>query len=268
MAIASVGCFMVPFADTHVHLLPGRDDGPLTVDEALAMCRLLVSEGVRHAAALAHQNVSYPNNDAATLRAAVEQLRPLLAARQVPLTLYPSGEIMLGPDFVEQWKAGRWLTVGDNGQALLVEMPHGQFLDVLPLADYFRPLGIRLIIAHAERYPELLFDAGLAQRWIAAGCLLQVSTHALAEPWDAATEQALKQWAVGGFIHLLGTDGHGIDRRRPAFATGYQRLVRWIGRAAAERIASHWSIALLQGLPLQIPPPRLPRRSWFHRLFS
>lgn len=259
---------MVPFADTHVHLLPGRDDGPLTVDEALAMCRVLVEEGVRHAAALAHQNASYPTNDAAALRSAVDELRPLLCARRLPLTLYPAGEIMLDPDFLAQWKAGRWLTFGDTGQALLVEMPHGQFLDLLPLADYFRPLGIRLIVAHAERYPELLFDPALAQRWIAAGCLLQVSTHALADPWDAATEQALKDWAVGGFIHLLGSDGHGIDRRRPLFRLGYQRLVRWIGRAAAERIASHWGIALLQGLPLHIPQPQPPRRSWFHRLFG
>ncbi|MCS7022479.1 MAG: protein tyrosine phosphatase [Gemmataceae bacterium] len=259
---------MLPFADTHVHLLPGRDDGPLTVDEALAMCRLLVAEGVRHAAALAHQNPSYPTNDAAALRTAVADLQPLLAARQIPLQLYPSGEIMLGPDFIDQWKAGRWLTLGDAGHALLVEMPHGQFLDLLPLADYFRPLGIRLVVAHAERYPELLFDPGLAQRWIAAGCLLQVSTSALAEPWDHTTEQALKDWAVGGFIHLLGSDGHGIDRRRPLFRQGYQQLVRWVGRAAAERIAVLWGGAILQGLPIHVPLPRPPRRTWFHRLFG
>ncbi|MBA2227605.1 MAG: CpsB/CapC family capsule biosynthesis tyrosine phosphatase [Thermogemmata sp.] len=259
---------MVPFADTHVHLLPGRDDGPLTVDEALAMCRMLVSEGVRHAAALAHQNASYPDNDAAALRTAVAELQPLLQARQIPLTLYPAGEIMLGPEFLDQWKAGRYLTLGDSGQTLLVEMPHGQFLDLLPLADYFRPLGIRLIVAHAERYPELLYDPDLAQRWIAAGCLFQVTTQALAEPWDATTEHALKDWAVGGFIHLLGSDGHGIDRRRPLFREGYQRLVQWVGRRAAERIASFWGIAALQGLPLHIPPPRPPRRTWFHRLFG
>jgi protein-tyrosine phosphatase len=258
---------MVPFADTHVHLLPGCDDGPLTVDEALAMCRMLVSEGVRHAAAVAHQNPAYPDNDAATLRTAFRHLQPLLQARDIPLTLYPAGEIMLGPDFLEQWKAGRWLTLADAGQTLLVEMPHGQFLDLLPLADYFRPLGIRLIVAHAERYAELLFDPELAQRWIAAGCLFQVTTQSLAEPWDSATEQALKDWAVGGFIHLLGSDGHGIDRRRPLFREGYRRLVHWIGRVRAERIASLWGIALLQGLPLHVPPPRLPRRSWFHRLF-
>ena len=55
---------MTPLADTHVHLLAGRDDGPRTMDEAVAMCRMLVAEGVRHATALAHQNDDYPENDA------------------------------------------------------------------------------------------------------------------------------------------------------------------------------------------------------------
>jgi hypothetical protein len=44
--------------------------------------------------------------------------------------------------------------------------------------------------------------------------------------------------------------------------------VQWVGRRAAERIASFWGIAVLQGLPLHIPPPRPPRRTWFHRLFG
>ena len=51
---------MVPLADTHVHLLAGRDDGPRTADEALAMCRMLAAEGARAATALAHQHPDYP----------------------------------------------------------------------------------------------------------------------------------------------------------------------------------------------------------------
>ena len=53
---------MTPLADTHVHLLAGLDDGPQTADEAVAMCRMLVAEGARHATALAHQNEHYPDN--------------------------------------------------------------------------------------------------------------------------------------------------------------------------------------------------------------
>ena len=51
----------MPLADTHVHLFAGRDDGPESADEAAAMAKMLVAEGVRFAAALAHQNPGYPS---------------------------------------------------------------------------------------------------------------------------------------------------------------------------------------------------------------
>src|SRR5262245_20386711 len=113
---------MIPLADTHVHLLAGLDDGPPTRDVALAMCRMLVAERVRHATALAHQNRDYPENTADQLRAAATSLAADLAAKKLPLTVYPTGEVMLSPTLLEDWQAGRLLSVGDRKQWLLVEM--------------------------------------------------------------------------------------------------------------------------------------------------
>lgn len=259
---------MLPLADTHVHLLAGLDDGPPRPDVALAMCRMLVGEGAGHATALAHQNPDYPRNNAARLRAAAATLAADLAEKEIPLHVYPTGEVMLGPTVVDDYKDGRLLTVGDRGQWLLVEMPHGQFLDILPIAEAFRPLGVRLIVAHAERYPDLLDDPGLTAEWIAAGCLIQVTARALAEPCDGGFERALKRWVTGGFVHVIGSDGHGIDRRRPVMAAGFERLVDWVGMKAAERIACLWGVAVLQGLPVEVPPPKPPSRSWFSRLLG
>ena len=259
---------MTNLVDTHVHLLAGADDGPPTADVALAMCRLLVSQGVRHATALAHQNGGYPDNTPDRLCAAASKLIADLVEKGIPLSVYPTAEVMLSPTIFEDWKAGKLLTVGNHGKWLLVEMPHRGCLDILPIAEAFRPFGVRLIIAHAERYPELLQDPGLAVRWIAAGCLLQVTASALAEPWDAATQKALKRWATGGFIHLLGSDGHGIDWRRPEMAAGFERLVKWVGQAAAERIGSQWGTEILQGIPVDVPTPHPPLRTWFTRLFG
>src|SRR5262245_47379852 len=135
---------MLPLADTHVHLLAGLDDGPPRSDIALAMCRMLVSEATGHATALAHQNPDYPKNSATRLRAAAAGLVADLADKGIPLHVYPAGEVMLTPTVVEDYKLGHLLTVGDHGKWLLVEMPHGQFLDIVPIAEAFKPLGVRL----------------------------------------------------------------------------------------------------------------------------
>src|SRR5437868_4676608 len=115
---------MTPFADTHVHLLAGLDDGPPTADVALAMCRMLVTEGARHATALAHQNHDYPENTADRLRGATSALTAMLAEKQIPLSVHPTGEIMLSPTTLDEWRSGRLLSVGDHRRWLLVEMPH------------------------------------------------------------------------------------------------------------------------------------------------
>jgi protein-tyrosine phosphatase len=259
---------MFPLADTHVHLLAGLDDGPTTADVALAMCRRLVAEGATHATALAHQNDDYPDNTADRLRGSAAALASMLAEKKVPLSVHPTGEVMLSATTLEEWHAGRLLSVGDHRQWLLVEMPHGGFLDALPLAAALKPEGVGLIIAHAERYEPLLHDEALTRQWIAAGCLIQVTARVLAEPWDAPMEEALRKWAKGGCIHLIGSDGHGIDRRRPELAAGIKRLTKWVGRTHAERIAGEWGRAVLEGTPLPVPPPAPPARSWFARLFG
>jgi protein-tyrosine phosphatase len=232
------------------------------------MCRMLVAEGAAHATALAHQNDDYPDNTPDRMIAAAAALAARLAAKKVPLTLYPTGEVMLSPTTADDWFAGKLLSVANRRNWLLVEMPHGLFVDVLPLAEALRPAGLRLIIAHAERYPELLHDKALTAKWIAAGCLIQVTARAIADPWHDDMERGLRHWLAGGFVHVLGSDGHGIDRRLPHLAAGYRALRKLVGRAAAERVGSHWGIAVLQGLPVNPPSPAPPSRTWFTGLFG
>jgi protein-tyrosine phosphatase len=258
-----------PLADTHVHLLGGLDDGPRTREDAVEMAAAIVVDGGRHATALAHQNPHFPLNDAPRLRSAAANLTTDLAAAGVELHVYPTGEVMLTPDTLDDFRAGKLLTVGDRGRHLLVEMPAGgTFVDLVPLAAQFKAIGVRLVVAHAERYPEFLHDPATTDRHIAAGCLIQVTAGELANPASAADEAALKDWAKRGVIHVLGSDGHNLRRRPPLMSRGVEVLSRWAGPAAAERVAGTWGVNLLQGLPVTPPPPRPKPRRWFGRLLG
>ncbi|AWM40090.1 Tyrosine-protein phosphatase YwqE [Gemmata obscuriglobus] len=257
---------MTLLVDTHVHLLAGLDDGPTDTSEALAMCRLLAEEGATHVTALAHQNESYPENTTTKLRLAATHLASQLKANGVPLAVHPTGEVALTPDLEADFRAGRLLSIGDHGQFLLVEMPPSGFVDVRPLAGALRRSGVRLVVAHAERYPELLHDPETVDDLAAAGCLIQVTAGALAEPPSGTVGRALRDWAKRGVIHLLGSDGHRMTRRRPHLRAGYEALARCAGRAAADR-AGIWGAAILQGLPVKVPAPAPRARSWYSELF-
>lgn len=247
---------MIPLVDTHCHLLAGLDDGPRTEDEVLQMCAMMLAEGVQLSTALAHQNHHYPANTPDHLREAARLLAERLRAADLPLTVFPTAEVMVHPGVEGSWERGDLLSYGDHRQFLLLEMPHGHFVDLGPIAARLREAGVRVVVAHAERYPELLHTPGLAEQWIEAGCLIQASSAGVTDPRSRADGKALKSWCQRGIVHVLGSDGHSPHRRPPRLAAAYQQIVRWVGAPAADRICSTNGMAVLHGLPLRVAPPR------------
>jgi protein-tyrosine phosphatase len=252
---------MTDLADLHCHLLAGLDDGPRTAADAVAMCRIAAQEGTRHVAALAHQSERWALTPDA-IRQAVDSLSAVLRQEQIPLTVYPTAEVMASPELVEDWKAGRLLSVADRGRYLLVEMPHRLFIDLRPTARRLAGLGVHVLLAHPERHPELLHEAGALEELIALGCRVQVSSGSVTEPENVADSRAIRRWFERGCVHVLGSDGHSPRKRRPLMAEAVRRVRQWVGAEAAERIASRNGLAILRGEALNVDAPRVERRWW------
>jgi protein-tyrosine phosphatase len=256
---------MIPLVDIHVHLLAGLDDGPRTREDALAMCRIAAEEGVQMAAATAHQNEHWPAVTPDRIRTAARDLSARLREAGVPLTVFPCAEVMAAPETPAAWEGGALLSVADRREYLLLEMPHGLFVDLLPTAERLVRAGVRPILAHPERCPELLEGPGPIVRLVRAGCLVQVSSGSVTDPPGPRQERALKDWFRRGVAHLLGSDGHSPRRRAPRMAAAYRRIQRWAGQAAADRVCSTNGAAVLQGLPLRVPEPRPRAVGWLPR---
>lgn len=258
---------MIPFVDVHCHLLAGYDDGPRTDDEALEMCRIAYAEGTRHVAAGAHQNDSWPDVTPARIRQGATRLAELLRQAGLPLNVFPSAEVMIHADIEAAWKNGELLSVADTGKYLLVELPHGLFMDLQEMVRNFVDMGVRPILAHPERLPELLHEPGQIERLVRAGCLVQVSSKSVTDPANRRDEKALKSWFERGVVHLLGSDGHSPRRRAPLMADAYKRIAEWADTSVADRVSSIHGLAIVQGLSLPITEPKPVQRSWFSRLF-
>ncbi|MGE0760351.1 MAG: tyrosine-protein phosphatase [Pirellulaceae bacterium] len=258
---------MLPLTDTHCHLLAGLDDGPRTWDDALQMCRIAVDQGVGAVTALAHQNDQYPDVTPARIHDATRELAGLLRQHRIPLRVYPCAEVMVHPEIIDQWHRGELLSFADAGRYLLIELPHGLFLDLRDLVSEFCSLGVRPILAHPERQPELLHDDRMMDELVMRGCLIQASASSQTQDQQPEIVAGVRRWAERGIIHLIGSDGHSVRRRPPGIYGAYQRLVEWVGLVPADRICRANGIAVLEGLPLQVPRPQRPRgRPWWSRL--
>jgi protein-tyrosine phosphatase len=260
---------MIPLVDIHVHLLAGLDDGPRTLEEAVAMCRLAAAEGVQAMAATAHQNERWKDVTVDRIRDATELLRAALARENIPLTVSPSAEVMAEPDTPAAWRDGRLFSVGGHGHYLLLEMPRGAFVDLLPTVCALREAGVRTILAHPEKEDEFLHADGGLEALIEAGCLVQVSASSVTDPKSCADRRALRGWFKRGMVHLLASDGHSPRRRPPHMAAAHREICRWIGTVAADRIAGANGMAILNGERVRPPRPlrREPAWAWLPRLW-
>ena len=259
---------MTPLIDIHCHLLAGLDDGPDSLDESVDMCRRAWDDGIRSSVALAHMSERWPEVTPQRIRASVATLQNRLKELQLPLSLYPAAEVAVRPELDETKDAGpqffdRWMGMADRPTYVLLEIPYGRFVDIRGLVTRLQARGIRSIVAHPERYSELLFDGQLVRDLIARGALMQVTADAITDPPDGRSGAAVRQWVIDGIVHLLGSDGHSAGHRPPLMSAAYEQIAAWSGRLAADRICSLHSLAVLEGRPLRLSPPRREPKKWY-----
>ena len=254
--------------DLHCHILPGTDDGPTTLDESLALARVAVAAGTEVMVATPHVSWDFPGNSAAGIAEGVARLRVALSGAGIPLELLTGGEIAMDravglPD--EELAALR--LGGPKGTHLLVECPFAPsavgFAEVL---GSLRSRGHEILLAHPERCPAFQRNPAAYEEFVAQGMLGQVTAGALVGSFGRAVQTLGEHLVRNGLAHVVASDGHSADRRRPSIRrellqAGLQDRADWLGRAVPA--------AILSGRPLP-PPPEEPdqRRSTRARLFG
>lgn len=206
--------------DVHSHILPGMDDGPKTVEEALAMLEAAYRQGVRHIWSTSH---FYPQKEdpASFLKRRAEAAGRLKAGWRA--SLMP--KIYLGAEVAYFFGLGRCkpvrdLTVGGS-PFLLVEMPPERWsddvVDDLLMVRYV--LGLRPIIAHVERcLPEQ--PKKIVRRLSEEGVYFQSNASFLGDIEN--NKRDIRTMIKEELIDLMGSDCHSIDRRKPNLAAGFR----------------------------------------------
>src|SRR6185295_12068795 len=149
--------------DVHCHCLPGVDDGPANMEDALALCRLLIADGFTDVIATPHQLGRWDGtNHAAEIRRAVPQLQAALDAKKMPLKIHPGGEIRVDERIPRLLADDRILTLADVRKHVLLELPISAYIGPDGLMSHLSATGLNVILAHPERYAALQNDHAAA----------------------------------------------------------------------------------------------------------
>lgn len=234
--------------DVHCHCLPGLDDGPATLAEAVELCRALAADGITLAIATPHQLGRYDlANSPATVEAAVVQLRDALAEAGVPLSVERGADVRVDERLVRLLADGRVSGLGPTGRYVLLELPHDTFIDLGGLVRTLAGAGRRAIVSHPERHPYLVRHPDAVLPWIEHGAVLQVTAGSLAGAFGADAEAAGWHWLERGLVQLVATDAHGAHRRPPLMSAAIDRITARVGQPVARIACIENPIRVLRG---------------------
>ena len=209
--------------DLHCHLLPGIDDGPATLEDAVALCQAAWDSGVRTAVATPHFNSTYPTSSIAAEQAA-ELLRAELIGRGCGLELLVGAEISVHNLAQLNLDALRRRTLG-NGNCLLIEPPFDDGSDSTELMIHDLMVdGFDVLIAHPERSGFLHSRPALLERLVARGAHSSITAASLRGKFGRAVKKEALRLCAAGLVHNVSSDAHDLRARRPGLDFGDAQL--------------------------------------------
>jgi protein-tyrosine phosphatase len=235
--------------DLHCHLLPGIDDGAADLSVSLSMARASVEQGVTVIACTPHILPGLYHNSGPAIRAATDELQAILDEEGVPLRLVSGADVHMTPDFLAGLRAGRLLALADS-RYVLVEPPHHT---VPPhLEDFFFNLvvaGYVPILTHPERLSWVPSHYDIIERLVSAGVWMQITAGSLAGTFGRNALYWANRMLDDGFVHLIATDAHDCEHRRPDLAAGRALVVRRVGAEEAQRVVLTRPLGVLTNQP-------------------
>lgn len=222
--------------DLHCHYLPFVDDGAQSLEEALALARAAVANGIRHAALTPHVHPGRYENTLDSLRPGFEAFRRLLKSSGVPLEIHLAGEVRLLPESLELLARdqlpvlGRW----DEFRVVLLEFPHEQIpAGSLKAIVYLRERGILPLIAHPERNKQVMQNFRRIEPFVKEGCLLQITAGSVGGMFGAPAQTTADRLLSAGWVTVMATDAHNLEHRPPVLAQGRRVIEHFYGAEAA-----------------------------------
>ena len=225
--------------DLHCHYLPGVDDGPPEAEEALALVRAAVANGITAAALTPHIHPRrYPNSKTRLLHTFI-RFQELVKKRDIPLRLFLAGEVRVSAESLDLFEQDEIPFLGevDGYKVVLLEFPH----DTVPVgSEQFMTkllrMKVRPLIAHPERNKQIMSDPERIRPFVDMGCWLQLTAGSLTGAFGKPAKKVATKLLEQELAWIIATDSHNMEHRPPDLAQGRDVIAEIMGNRMAQRM--------------------------------
>ena len=258
--------------DLHCHILPGMDDGPESLEEAVAMCRAAAADGVETIVATPHFKPGACEFTGPGIREAIGRLTAELKSRDLDIRILPGAEVTVSPEMHSSLEPGGYLTF-NSGRYFLAEFSS---LSVPARWDSyllsFLEAGLTPIIAHPERNSWFLNHPEALETAVRSGILVQITAMSITGGFGPEARDFSIHLLRNNLVHAIASDSHSADFRPPRLAKAVTLAADVVGRERAEALVTTIPRAIIDSRPIptmepiayETQPP-VQRRGWLLR---
>lgn len=202
--------------DIHTHILPGLDDGPQSMEEALAMAQTAVALGIHTVVATPHAFAPGMDVSPGARDEALFEFRTELKRRSISLQVLPGFECHIVEHLLERlavepryFMPANIFDISGKNRYVLVELADSMPVQCLEsLLFKCRAENIVPILAHPERHPDIRRDPTRLDAFRKRGGALQVTAKALAGQTGRRCRHICSTLIRNGPSTCIATDAH------------------------------------------------------------
>jgi len=239
------------YIDIHCHCLPGIDDGPVNMSEAIELCRALVRDGIGTVIATPHQLGRFDNaNDAEQIRDSVRIMNEKLHESAVDLQVLPGADVRVDERLCSLLETDKVMTLDDGHRYLLLELPAEVLINIETLLLELERAGISVIISHPERYRMVAKRPQTIEKWLEHSVSLQITAGSLLGEFGPTAKEAAWSFLEQGWVQFVATDAHDMHQRRPCMTAAFERITTQLSPQTAREVCIENPMRILQGADL------------------
>ena len=239
------------FADIHIHALCGSDDGADSKEEMFAMIDAAYGDGARYICLTPHYHIGYYGHNRERSERAFEILSEYVFSKYSDLRIALGNELHYEAGCEDQLSEGMCRTLNKT-EYVLVDFSSSERKRVISAAlDRLLNIGYRPILAHTERYTELLGETELIGEFRRNGVLIQLDTGSLLGDFGRKSRRFAKALLARRLVDIVSSDAHNTDTRPVGMKPTYEYIKKKYGQPYADKICCENARCLIFEAPME-----------------
>jgi protein-tyrosine phosphatase len=193
--------------DIHTHILPACDDGADNLSTSITEIRKMINAGVTDIVLTPHFIRNVYNNHTDVIESKFNYLQNEVEKQKIPITLYKGAEVYLDENIFEDIESENFNI--NNSDYILVETNLSGFpKNLLEILYKLVKNNYKPILAHPERYPDIIQNPTLAEDLIYRNVYFQINAGSLIGLYGKRISKTAWKLLSRGHVHFLASDTH------------------------------------------------------------